>query len=197
MISLIENSCILSGASAFNLFQHAVLVEIHEENQASSKYVKEKGRSIFTAFSDKGRYSFLILHKRNGKVFKGQLQQNLKPYKLFASLILMTIAHCMYLLSIHNFLTHWPFGKYQFTELSKSSKCCHILFCIYLYTPGLPSQLSQSRICLQCRGPGFNSQVGKMTWRRKWQPTPVFLPGEYQEQKRLAGYSIWGRKSQT
>lgn len=71
MISLIENSCILSAASAFNLLQHAVLVEIHKENQASSIYVKEKGRSIFVAFSDKGRYSFLILHRRNGKVFKG------------------------------------------------------------------------------------------------------------------------------
>lgn len=66
-----ENSCPLSAASAFNLLQHAVLVEIHEENQASSKYEKEKGRSIFIAFSDKGRYSFLLLHKINGKVFNG------------------------------------------------------------------------------------------------------------------------------
>ena len=31
-------------------------------------------------------------------------------------------------------------------------------------------------------------------WRRKWQPTPVFLPGESQGQRRLAGYSPWGRK---
>ena len=27
-----------------------------------------------------------------------------------------------------------------------------------------------------------------------WQPTPVFLPGEYHEQRSLAGYSPWGRK---
>ena len=26
---------------------------------------------------------------------------------------------------------------------------------------------------------GSNSWVGKIPWRRKWQPTPVFLPGEY------------------
>ena len=26
------------------------------------------------------------------------------------------------------------------------------------------------------RGPGFNPWVGKVPWRRKWQPTPVFLP---------------------
>jgi len=31
-------------------------------------------------------------------------------------------------------------------------------------------------------------------WRRAWQPTPVFLPGEFHGQRSLAGYSPWGRK---
>ena len=31
-------------------------------------------------------------------------------------------------------------------------------------------------------------------WRREWPPTPVFLPGEFQGQRSLAGYSPWGRK---
>ena len=31
-------------------------------------------------------------------------------------------------------------------------------------------------------------------WRRKWQPTPVFLPGESHEQRSLVGYSPWGLK---
>ena len=31
-------------------------------------------------------------------------------------------------------------------------------------------------------------------WRRKWQPTPVFLPGESHGQGSLAGYSLWGHK---
>ena len=31
-------------------------------------------------------------------------------------------------------------------------------------------------------------------WRRKWQPTPVFLPGESHGQRSLVGYSLWGRK---
>ena len=30
-------------------------------------------------------------------------------------------------------------------------------------------------------------------WRRKWQPTPVFLPGESQEQRSLVGCHLWGR----
>ena len=35
------------------------------------------------------------------------------------------------------------------------------------------------------------------SWRRKRQPTPVFLPGESHGQRRLAGYSPWGHKSRT
>ena len=36
---------------------------------------------------------------------------------------------------------------------------------------------------------GFNPQVGKIPWRRKWQPTPVFLPGKSHGQRSLVGYS--------
>ena len=36
--------------------------------------------------------------------------------------------------------------------------------------------------------------VRKNTWRRKWQPTPVFLPGESHGWRSLVGYSPWGRK---
>ena len=43
----------------------------------------------------------------------------------------------------------------------------------------------------RCR---FNSWLGKIPWRRKWHPTPVFLPGESHGQRSLAGYSIWGCK---
>ena len=32
-----------------------------------------------------------------------------------------------------------------------------------------------------------------MHWRRKWQPTPVFLPGEFQGQGSLVGCCLWGR----
>ena len=32
-----------------------------------------------------------------------------------------------------------------------------------------------------------------LEWRRKWQPTPVFLPGESQGQKGLVGCRFWGR----
>ena len=37
-------------------------------------------------------------------------------------------------------------------------------------------------------------RVGKIPWRKKWLPTPAFLPGESHEQRRLAGCSPWGCK---
>ena len=45
--------------------------------------------------------------------------------------------------------------------------------------------------------PGLNTWVRKFPWRRKWQPTPVFLTGESRGQRSLAGYSSWDYKSQT
>ena len=42
--------------------------------------------------------------------------------------------------------------------------------------------------------PGFNPWVGKISWRRKWQPTPVFLPGRSHGWRSLVGYSPWGLK---
>ena len=37
-------------------------------------------------------------------------------------------------------------------------------------------------------------QVGKVPWRRKWLPTPVFLPGKFHGERVLAGYSPWGSR---
>ena len=42
--------------------------------------------------------------------------------------------------------------------------------------------------------PEFNPWVRKIPWRKEWQPTPVFLPGESHGQRSLVGYSPWGRK---
>ena len=48
---------------------------------------------------------------------------------------------------------------------------------------------SDGCVCLQCGRPGLGPRVGKISWRRKWQPTPVLLPGESHGQRSLAGYS--------
>ena len=41
---------------------------------------------------------------------------------------------------------------------------------------------------------GFNPWVEEIPWSRKWQPTPVFLPGKFHGQSRLEGYSPWSHK---
>ena len=46
----------------------------------------------------------------------------------------------------------------------------------------------------QCRRWGLDPWVRKILWSRTWQPTPVFLPGEFHGQRSLAGYSPWGHK---
>ena len=54
--------------------------------------------------------------------------------------------------------------------------------------------IDAASICLQGGRPGFNPWVGKIPWRRKWQPTPVFLPGESHGRRSLVGYSPWVSK---
>ena len=45
---------------------------------------------------------------------------------------------------------------------------------------------------LQCGRHRFNPRVRKIPWRREWQPTAVFLPGESHRQGSLAGYIVHG-----
>ena len=59
---------------------------------------------------------------------------------------------------------------------------------------GFPGGSDGKEPACQCRRLGFNPWVGKIPWSGKWQPTPVFLPGEFHGQRSLPGYSPWGRK---
>ena len=57
---------------------------------------------------------------------------------------------------------------------------------------GLPRCTSGEEPACQCRRRErcrFIPWVGKLPWRRAWQPTPVFLPAESHGQRSLAGYS--------
>ena len=42
--------------------------------------------------------------------------------------------------------------------------------------------------------PRFDPWVRKIPWRKKWQPSPVLLPGKFHGWRSLVGYSPWGRK---
>ena len=48
--------------------------------------------------------------------------------------------------------------------------------------------------CRRCKRCGFDPWVGKIPWRRKWQPTAVFSSGKSCGQRSLVGYGPWGWK---
>ena len=66
----------------------------------------------------------------------------------------------------------------------------HIRIAVRSFFAGLPWWLSGKQSACQHRRCGFDLWVGKIPWRRAWQPTPVFLPGESHGQRNLVGYSL-------
>ena len=48
--------------------------------------------------------------------------------------------------------------------------------------------------CRRCKRYRFDPWVKKMPWRRNWQSSLIFLPGELHGQRSLAGYNLWGCK---
>jgi len=61
----------------------------------------------------------------------------------------------------------------------------------------LPSRLNDKEStcqCRRCKRHRFHPWVGKIPWRRKQQPTSVFLPGKSHGQMSLMGCSPWGHK---
>ena len=63
----------------------------------------------------------------------------------------------------------------------------------------LPTRLPRWRsgkqfTCQQKRWEDSILGWGRSPWRRKWQPTPIFLPGKFHGQRSLVGYSPWGRR---
>ena len=58
----------------------------------------------------------------------------------------------------------------------------------------LTSKESTCNAGATCRRRGFHPWVRKIPWRRKWQPTPVFLPGKFHGQRRLAGCGPQGHR---
>ena len=78
-----------------------------------------------------------------------------------------------------------------FSGLNYISRCIWVLS---LHPLGLPGSSDSKESACKCRRPGFYPWVGKIPWRRRWQPTLVFWPGESHGQRSLAGYSPWGPK---
>ena len=105
-----------------------------------------------------------------------------------------------------------PFPSHLFFKYNYWNNSVHIFdmlavsTCIYLkvntisnsiyytcyFKQGFQDGSVGKRICLQCTTPrrcGFEPWVGKIPWRRAWQPNPVFFPGKSNGQKSLMGYT--------
>ena len=57
---------------------------------------------------------------------------------------------------------------------------------------GLPDGSDSKVSCLQGGRPGFDPWVRKISWRKKWRPTPVFLPGKSHGWRSLVGLQSTG-----
>ena len=130
---------------------------------------------------------------------------------LYNIFIAYFIHHSLYFLTPYPYIAfpHFllPTGNYKFvlhicesiSFLLYSLVCGVFFFFLIPHTSDirLPRRLSGKECtCLRRRHRrcGFDPWVRKIHWRRKWPPTPVFLPGKFHGQRSLVGYSTWDRR---
>ena len=83
---------------------------------------------------------------------------------------------------------HDYYFENRFQEVMSESKGGNLWL---VNNTGLPWRLSGKESACQCKRCEFNPWVGTILCSKKWQPTPVSLPGKSHEQRRPAGYSTW------
>ena len=71
-----------------------------------------------------------------------------------------------------------------------------VLKLLTIQSLGFPdcSGVKNQPVIQEIRRQGFDPWVGMISWTRKWQPTPAFLPGNSLGQRNLAAYSPWSHK---
>ena len=109
---------------------------------------------------------------------------------LFFGLILYLCANTTHTFNYYCFKINLDNSSVTFSTLFSFFKIS-LLFILGLLT----SLVAQwERIHLPNRRHGFNSWVGKIPWRWRWHPTPIFLSGKFHGQRGLVSYSPWGHK---
>ena len=110
----------------------------------------------------------------NGKIFLSEMNMTKQIYVYFQRRIIQQLADTIFI-------------QLPFIDIRVITIICFGVF------PG--GSVVKIRLqCRSCRRHRIDLQVGKIPWRRAWQPIPVFLPGESHGQKSLAGYSPQGHK---
>ena len=101
---------------------------------------------------------------------------------------------------INSYLPHLFKSQLKSVIISSFKHFHNISIYSVIIIPGgsrLPRRLSGKEFTCQCisdRRHRFNPWVGKIPWRRNWQPPLVFLPEKSHGQRSLAKYSPWGHK---
>ena len=97
------------------------------------------------------------------------------------------LLHC--LLEFAHSHVHWVFDA-----IKPSHPLLLLLFPSLIVVVRISKIILNNSGACQCRRLRFNPWIGKIPGRRKWQPTPVFLPGESHGWRSLAGYSLGGHR---
>ena len=123
-------------------------------------------------------------------------------YLCFCKVHTISVLYCSHLcmkwfLGISSFLEEIPglfHSVFSFLSLHWSLRKAFLSFLAFLWISALRcvylsfSPLSLASLLLSAT---FKASIDNH-WRRKWQPTPVFLPGESQGKQSLVGYHLWG-----
>ena len=121
------------------------------------------------------------------------------------SLVVGNSSHCIFLASvpsrvISNLSMLW--GHLIHKCVKKIKKTQEVRTCNYRYRSldreGFPGGTAVKESTCQfrrCKRHGYNPWVRNICWRRKWQPTPVFLPENSLGQRSPEGYIPWGGKT--
>ena len=168
------------------------MASVHGQ-EIRSDMIQQKPRGVKEI--NRNKISFKKISAGNRRLSLGPLQSELAKsmipiIKLAPSKMLYTWARG----KLTNFFFSWTFRK--------GSPWKPVIFNVALEgkinnghnNNGLPWQLSGKESVCQGRRGGFNPWVGKITQRKKWQLTPVFLPGKSHGQRSLVGYSSRGHK---
>ena len=78
--------------------------------------------------------------------------------------------------------------------LFKHNPANTVWYYLWLGLPRGHSNKESACLCRRHRRHGFDHWVRKIPWRRKWWPSPIFLPGKSHGQRNLVGYSPWAHK---
>ena len=177
--------------SAFSLSQHLGLFQWVDSLHQVAKVLE-----LRFSISPSNDYSGLITFRIDWFNFLA-VQETLKSL----------LQHCTLKASVHQYVLksstiNWPETSFHWTSILLN--LCSVLGARcqtdHSYLPcdtETPRWLDGKESACQCGDSGLIPGLERFPWRRKWQPTPVFLPGESHGERSLAGYSSWSGKSLT